>query len=555
MRLIRNFALLFASTLFMQTFGQQKLDQGEKLREMMRLINNYYTDTVDNEKIANAAIVKMLEELDPHSAYIVQKDVKRNEEPLVGNFDGIGVTFQIWKDTIMINEVISGGPSQKVGLMEGDRIVKINDTMVANIKIENEGVIKRLRGPKGTQVKVGVVRRSAKGLLEFTITRDKIPVYSVEASYMAAPGIGYIKVIRFSATTMNEFRQAMEKLKAQGMESLIMDMEGNSGGYLNTAIQLCNEFIPIEKEPIVYTEGVHAKKEEYFSNGIASFPKGKLVVLIDEGSASAAEIFSGCMQDLDRAIIVGRRSFGKGLVQKPFSFADGSLVRLTVAHYYTSSGRCIQRPYNEGKKDYYDEYSKRLKSGELFGADTTHFPDSLLYFTKNKRKVFGGGGVVPDVFIPIDTSVNSEYYQQIRRKGVLNNFCTEYVDVNRNKLKERFPTAEAFVMNFDPKTEVIELLFAKADKDSIARDSAQIARSMPLFLNQTKSLIARNLFDNNTFWEVANQSNTSYKKAIELINTDQFAILTPTKKEQKKVEKEIKQKEKEKEKSISKKKK
>ncbi len=265
MRLIRNFALLFASTLFMQTFGQQKLDQGEKLKEMMRLINTYYTDTVNNEKIANAAIVKMLEELDPHSAYIVQKDVKRNEEPLVGNFDGIGVTFQIWKDTIMINEVISGGPSQKVGLMEGDRIVKINDTMVANIKIENEGVIKRLRGPKGTQVKVGVVRRSAKGLLEFTITRDKIPVYSVEASYMAAPGIGYIKVIRFSATTMNEFRQAMEKLKAQGMESLIMDMEGNSGGYLNTAIQLCNEFIPIEKEPIVYTEGVHARRKKSIS--------------------------------------------------------------------------------------------------------------------------------------------------------------------------------------------------------------------------------------------------------------------------------------------------
>lgn len=522
-------------------FAQQKMDQGDKFKELLRLIDTYYTDSVDKDKLVDAAIAKVLDELDPHSSYIKQKDVKRTEEPLVGNFEGIGVSFQIWKDTIMVNEVISGGPSQKVGLMDGDRIVFINDSLAAGIKIDNEGVIKKLRGSKGTQVKVGIVRRSSKELLNFTITRDKIPVYSVEASYMVSPTTGYIKLIRFSATTMNEFRQATEKLKAQGMQNLIMDLQGNSGGYLNTAIQLCNEFIKDEKQLIVYTEGLHARKEEYVSDGKGSMKEGKLIVLIDEGSASASEIFAGCMQDIDRGLVVGRRTFGKGLVQKPYYFPDASIVRLTVAHYYTPTGRCIQRSYAEGKKDYYEEYSKRIKSGELFGADTTHFPDSLLYYTKNLRKVYGGGGVVPDFYIPLDTSLNSEYYQQIRRKGVLNSFCLEYVDLNRAKLHSLYPTADSFVKNFDSAKEVVPLLFAKADLDSIKRDSMQIAKSMPLFVNQTKSLISRNLFDNNTFWEIANESNESFKKALELMESDKFSILAPSKKEIKKVEKERKQ--------------
>lgn len=522
------------------------MDQGDKFKELLRLIDTYYTDSVDKDKLVDAAIAKVLDELDPHSSYIKQKDVKRTEEPLVGNFEGIGVSFQIWKDTIMVNEVIPGGPSQKVGLMDGDRIVFINDSLMAGIKIDNEGVIKRLRGNKGTQVKVGIVRRSAKELLNFTITRDKIPVYSVEASYMVSPTTGYIKLIRFSATTMNEFRQATEKLRGQGMQNLIMDLQGNSGGYLNTAIQLCNEFIKDEKQLIVYTEGLHARKEEYVSDGRGSMKDGKLIVLIDEGSASASEIFAGCVQDIDRGLVVGRRTFGKGLVQKPYYFPDASIVRLTVAHYYTPTGRCIQRSYTEGKKDYYEEYSKRVKSGELFGADTTHFPDSLLYYTKNMRKVYGGGGVVPDFFIPLDTSLNSEYYQQIRRKGVLNNFCLEYVDLNRAKLHSLYPNATDFVKNFDSSKEIVPLLFAKADTDSIKRDSLQIAKSMPLFVNQTKSLIARNLFDNNTFWEIANENNESFKKALELMDSDKFSILAPTKKELKKVEKERKQKLKEK---------
>jgi carboxyl-terminal processing protease len=537
--------LLFFFALGIQfAYSQNKMDQGDKLKDLLRMLDNYYVDSFDKEKLVDAAITKMLDELDPHSSYIKNKDVKKVEEPLVGNFEGIGVTFQIWKDTIMINEVISGGPAQKVGLMDGDRIVFIDDSLVADIKIDNDGVVKRLRGKKGTKVKVGVVRRSSKEMLTFVITRDKIPVYSIEASYMVSPTTGYIKLIRFSATTMNEFRKASEKLRSQGMQNLIMDLQGNSGGYLTTAIQLCNEFIADEKQLIVFTKGLRSNREEYESDGKGNFKEGKLIVLIDEGSASASEIFAGCVQDIDRGLIIGRRTFGKGLVQKPYYFADGSITRLTVAHYHTPTGRSIQRPYTEGKKDYYDEYSKRVKTGELFGSDTFHYPDSLLFYTKNKRKVYGGGGVIPEIFIPIDTSLNSEYYQKIRRKGVLNSFCLEYVDQNRSNLHNTYPDAVSFIQNFDPaKNGVVELLFKRGEQDSIARDSEQINRSMPLFVNQTKSLIARNLFDNNTFWQVANESNESFKKALEVMESDQFSILNPpSRKELRKIERALKEK-------------
>lgn len=532
--------VLFATT---PTFAQQKMNQGDKLKDFFQKLDQFYTDSISQdkqEKMADLAIVKMLEELDPHSSYEPQRDVKKADEPMVGNFEGIGVTFQLWKDTILISEVIPGGPSQKIGLQEGDRIVKINDTIVAGIKISQNDVVKKLRGKKGTQVNVSIARRSSKELLEFTITRDKIPVYSVETSYMATPTTGYIRIVRFSATTMDEFKKAVAKLKAEGMQNLIMDMQGNSGGYLTTAIHLCNEFLSQSGELIVYTEGVHSKKADYFSDGKGTLGTGKLIVLLDEYSASASEIFAGCMQDLDRALLVGRRSFGKGLVQFPYYFADGSRVKLTVAHYYTPSGRCIQRPYSEGnKKDYLDEISNRFKAGEVYGADTFHFPDSLLFYTKNKRKVYGGGGVFPDVYVPLDTSLNSEYYQAIRRKGLLNNFCTEYVDVNRDSLKKRFPTADDFIQNFDSRKEVVDSLFAKADLDSIKRDSAQMARSMPLFVNQTKSLIARNLYDNTTFWRINNEQNNTYQKALAVMESDKFAILTPDKKTLKKAEKDL----------------
>jgi len=514
-------------------------------------------------------------------------------------------------------------------------------------------------------VKVGIKRGSINELLTFVITRDKIPINSIDAAYMADGTTGYIKLLRFSASSMTEFFTAIDKLKKEGMTDLILDLQGNTGGYLMTAIQLCNEFLG-DNELIVYTEGAHAKREDYRSDNKGSLKDGKLIVLIDEGSASASEIFAGCMQDLDRGLIIGRRSFGKGLVQKPYSFPDGSVIRLTVAHYYTPSGRCIQRPYDKGKKDYYDEYSKRLKSGELFGTDTVSFisipniyydldqsalrpeskavldsvlvffkdnpalsieigshtdsrgsdsynlkmsqdraqavvdylvskgvakdrltavgygatkpvnkctkgvncteeeyqanrrttfriigggnmqkneiPDSLTYYTKNHHKVYGGGGIVPEIFVPIDTSLNSAYYQGIRGKGILNSFCLEYVEKNRERLKREYPSEDAFVKNFHVDDALLEDMYKAGDKDSVKRNADEMQRSKPLFLNQLKSLIARDLFDNVAFWRVANEMNDSYKKAVEVMHTDKFDILKPNKKDQKKWEKEQKKK-------------
>ena len=527
---------------FFSAHAQQNIDQGEKYRELLHLLDSYYTDTVNKEKLTDMAISKVLEELDPHSTYILAKDLKKSDEPLVANFEGIGVTFQLLRDTVIVLEVIPAGPSERVGIQAGDKIVQINDTTVAGIKIDNDGVIKRLRGPKGTKVKVGILRQSGgRDLLPFVITRDKIPIYSIDASYMADSTTGYIKLLRFSASSMSEFFAAVDKLKKQGMKDLIMDLQGNTGGYLMTAIQLCDEFLG-EKDLIVYTKGAHAAKEEYFSDNKGSMKDGKLTVLIDEGSASASEIFSGCMQDLDRGLVIGRRSFGKGLVQKPYAFPDGSVVRLTVAHYYTPSGRCIQRPYDKGKKDYYDEYTKRIKSGELFGMDTVAFPDSLTYYTKNLRKVYGGGGVVPEIFVPVDTSLNSGYYQGIRGKGILNSFCLEYVDRHRQDIKATYPNQDAFIANFKVTGEILEEMYRKGDKDSVKRNDAEMARSKPLFVNQVKSLLARDMFDNVAFWRVTNEMNDSYKKALQVMHTNKFDVLTPSKKDLKKTEKELKKK-------------
>ena len=546
------FAFYFTFSITLLNAQMPASDQGQKYDELLRLINTYYTDTVNNEKLTDAAISKVLEDLDPHSTYILAKDLKKTDEPLVANFEGIGVTFQLLRDTIMVLEVIPTGPSEKVGIQAGDKIVQINDTTVAGIKIDNDGVIKRLRGPKGTKVKVNIVRKSANQMLTFVITRDKIPIYSIDAAYMADSTTGYIKLLRFSASTMTEFFTAVDKLKKQGMQDLIMDLQGNTGGYLMTAIQLCDEFLG-DRQLIVYTQGAHTSKEEHYSDSKGTMKEGKLIVMIDEGSASASEIFAGCIQDLDRGLVVGRRSFGKGLVQKPYAFSDGSVVRLTVAHYYTPSGRCIQRPYDKGKKDYYEEYTKRIKSGELFGTDSSvTFPDSLTYYTKNKRKVFGGGGVVPEFFIPIDTTLNSAYYQGIRGKGILNSFCLEYVDKNRQKLKESYSNADEFVKKFNVDEMLLEELYKTGDKDSVKRNEVEMKRSRPVFINQIKSLIARDIFDNVAFWRVANEMNDSYKKAVDVMHSHHFEILSPNRREQRKVEKEIKQKEQRKKETIEK---
>lgn len=529
---------------------KRKVDQTDKFTELINLIRTYYTDTVNDEKLVEDAIGKVLEDLDPHSSYVASKDVKRSEEGLVGNFEGVGITFQILKDTLMVLEVIPGGPSEKVGLLAGDKIVAVNDTTIAGVKLTNELVVKKLRGPKGTKVHVSIMRKSERNLIEFTITRDKIPIYSITASYMSTPTVGYVRLERFSATTMTEFIQATEKLRSQGMKDLILDLQGNVGGYLYTAVDLCNQFLG-DNQLIVYTQGLHAPYYPYYSNNHGMFKEGRLVVMADEGSASAAEILSGCIQDNDRGLIVGRRTFGKGLVQKPFTLLDGSQVKLTTAHYYIPSGRCIQKPYGQGNKDYREDYKDRLESGELFGKDTFHFADSLLFHTKNGRNVYGGGGVLPDFFVPIDTSMNSPLFNTLIRKGVENKFCLEYVDKHRTELNSKYNSQDAFFNSFEADTILMADYFAAAVADSalkvkdglnpktfwqyfgaIKNDTLMnferdLAKSDKLIKSRLKATIGRNLFDTGMFYRVINATiNDVYAKALEVINTpSKFEVL------------------------------
>lgn len=531
---------------------KRKYDPADKFSEVINLIRNYYTDTVNDEKLIEGAVRKVLEDLDPHSSYVPAKDVKRSEEGLVGNFEGVGITFQILKDTVMVLEVIPGGPSEKVGLRAGDKIIRANDTLMAGVKIENEGVIKKLRGPKGTKVRVSILRKGERELLEFTITRDKIPIYSVTAQYMAAPKVGYIRLERFAATTMQEFYMAVMKLREQGMVDLILDLQGNVGGYLYTSVDMCNQFLG-DKELTVYTQGQHSLYQPYFSDGRGFFKEGKVVMLIDEGSASAAEILSGCIQDNDRGLLVGRRTFGKGLVQKPFTLSDGSQLKLTTAHYYTPSGRCIQKPYGEGNKEYREDYKERLASGELFGKDTFKFADSLRYFTKNKRTVYGGGGVMPDFFVPIDTSMSSTLSNLLIRKGVENKFCLDFVDKYRAQLQMKYPTADDFFVNFDADTNVLAEYFSAALADSVIKlkpdmsasgfsqffsavqkDSTMdfemdFTKSEKLLKARVKATIGRDLFDTGMWFRVINTTiNDSYAKALEVIQTpSDFDVLLP----------------------------
>jgi len=550
--LLRIFTATFLVSCFHISYGQSTYNPASKFTEIMSLVRNYYTDTVNEEKITEDAIQKALEDLDPHSSYVPAKDVKSSEEKLVGNFDGIGISFQILKDTILVLEVIPSGPSEKVGLLAGDKIIKVNDTIVAGVKINNDGVIHKLRGPKDTKVNVSVMRNSESKLIDFTITRGKIPIFSVTAAYMAAPGVGYVKIERFAANTMQEFLQAVDKLREQGMRDIIIDLQGNGGGYLYTVIDLCNQFLG-DNELIVYTEGVHSPYYPYYSNNHGMFKDGKVVVMIDEGSASASEILSGCLQDNDRALLVGRRTFGKGLVQKPFTLNDGSEVKLTTAHYYTPSKRCIQKPYGAGNKEYREDYKERLESGELFGTDTFKYADTVKYYTKNGRIEHGGGGIMPDYFVPYDTSQSSNLFNQLVRKGVENKFCLDYVEKYRSKLMGAYPVADSFFYNFNVDKNVLSEYWAAAVVDSVIKlnpgsnpksfddyftavkndsgtdFSKDFAKSKPLIEARLKATIGRNLFDVGMFYRVINSTiNNVYAEAVKVISTPaKFDVLLP----------------------------
>ncbi len=501
-----------------------------KLLIAQSAIQNLYVDKLNEDKLVEDAIEALLKKLDPHSNYMNVQEVKEMNEPLQGNFDGIGIQFNMHNDTLFVVQTISGGPSEKVGIMAGDRIIRVNDTLIAGVKMKNTDIMKRLKGKKGTIVNVKVMRNGGEQLIDFRIVRDKIPIFSLDASYMVDKTIGYIRINRFSATTYDEFMKALTNLQKQGLKSLILDLEDNGGGYLNAAISMADELLK-KDQMIVYTEGEHQPKDENFATDKGIFHEGKLVVMIDEGSASASEIVTGAVQDWDRAVVVGRRSFGKGLVQRPIPLPDGSMIRLTVARYYTPAGRCIQRPYEDGKEKYHKELIDRYNKGEMIHADSIHFPDSLKTFTKiNKRVVYGGGGIMPDYFVPIDTSRYTNYHRDIVAKGVLNSFCINYIDKNRAQLKARFTTFDKYEKDFVVTDQMLADLVAQAEKEKVKPQPEQLEKAKPLIVNQIKSIICRDIFDLNSFFKLTNSNNKTYLKAIEILRDDkQYNKLLRTK--------------------------
>ncbi len=509
---------IFTSSLRAQSSFSQASQY--KINTALDIISSRYVDKLSDDRLITDAILGILKDLDPHSVYIPAKDLKDVNEPLRGDFEGIGIQFNILNDTIMVISPISGGPSEKVGIQAGDKIVYADEELVAGVGITNEGVIKRLRGDKGTEVKIKVKRQDVKDLLEFTITRDKIPIFSMDASYMATPEIGYIKLNRFAATTVNEFKKALKDLQNDGMHSLILDIRGNGGGYLNEAIDLADEFLSTDKL-IVYTEGKSSTRREALSTNKGGFEHGKLVVLTDEGSASASEIVSGALQDWDRAVIIGRRTFGKGLVQRDFSLPDQSVIRLTIARYYTPTGRSIQKPYDKGIEAYQKEIIDRFESGEVIHPDSISFPDSLKYYTPNNRVVYGGGGIMPDIYVPLDTQYNSTYYTRLLQKGILIEFALQYVEDHRKELKIRYTTVEDFINNFDEEVAFKDLQ-AYAYSKGMDINSTEATRSAPMIALQTKALIARDMWNTSAYFQIINQKNNAFNKAVEVINQDDF---------------------------------
>lgn len=485
-----------------------------------------YADSIANKRIVEFGISYMLEQLDPHSAYISLEDLHEMNAPLQGSFTGVGVRFQIVKDTIMVVQAIPGGPSEKVGIQAGDQFIYIDGENIGGIGIKNSGVRERLLGDKGSKVIVKMKRRGINELIEFTIERDKIPIYSLDASYMAAPEIGYVKLNNFSATTVDEVKKAVSKLKADGMKDLIIDLQSNGGGYLMTAINLADEMLSDDKL-VVYTEGRSYPRQNYGSRKKGSLEEGRIIVLVNESSASASEIVSGAIQDWDRGLIVGRRTFGKGLVQKPIYLSDGSQVRITTQRYYTPAGRCIQKSYDKGSLEYRREKYDRYASGESFHKDSIHFDDSLKFETKLKNRiVYGGGGIMPDVFVSLDTTGTSSYYSQLIRKGILNQFSLSWVNNNRKKLESKYPTFDKFKKDFKI-DKVVSEMFDYAEKEGLEFDEEGYKKAENTIVTRLKASIAQNLFDYRKFYEVINDLNGSLQEAIKILETgDAFEQLT-----------------------------
>jgi carboxyl-terminal processing protease len=489
--------------------------QGGKLDNVLDFIEDNYVDTINRKKLEESTLTAMLKQLDPHSDYIPAAELEEVNEPLQGNFHGIGIEFNIVNDTICVVHPIEGGPSERLGIKAGDRIVKVDSKNVAGIKITNKKVFEMLRGEKDTKVNIAIKREGQKQLIDFTITRGEIPIYSVDVSFMAEPGVGYIKVSRFAASTYDEFRKGFNKLTKQGMKKLIVDLRGNGGGYLNAAVDIADEFLS-KGMLIVYTKGKNSPEKKYFATEKGSFENSKLVVLIDEGSASASEIVSGALQDNDRATIIGRRSFGKGLVQEQIEIPDGSAIRLTVARYYTPSGRCIQKPYNKGLEAYYSEEYDRYTNGEMMHQDSIHFADSLKFKTVSGRTVYGGGGIMPDIFMPVDTSYRSSYLNKVFYKGLVNDFAFSYADKHRASFSI-YKTAADYVKNYTLPHTLLNEFVEFAAKNGIPKNDAQLKKCAPYLLSQIKALMGRNLFDNEAYYPVVLKEDSVFEEALKTL--------------------------------------
>lgn len=538
------FSIIFFATITYGGFAQSTLNKSlENFNTLMYHIDRLYVDSVNSDELIEEAMVKVLEKLDPHSVYIPAKELKKMEEPLVGNFEGVGIQFNILKDTIFVVATIAGGPSEKIGIQAGDKIIMVEQDTVAGTGIQNSDVMKYLRGKKGTEVTVKIKRRGVDELLSFKITRDKIPLFSLDASYMATPDIGYIKLNRFSKTTVDEFTEAVKELKKQGMKNLVLDLQGNGGGYLSAAVGLADELLSNDKL-LVYTEGRYYPKETYKASKKGVFEFGKLAVLVDESSASASEIVSGAVQDWDRGLIIGRRSFGKGLVQRPFPLPDGGAVRLTVSRYYTPSGRSIQKSYEEGVDAYRLEKYARYNSGELTNLDSIDLPDSLKFYTSTKRTVYGGGGIVPDLFVPIDTTKHSDYFNQLIRKGIIYQFGVSFVDQKRKRIERNHKTIPDYINQFVISDDVMADLEVFAEKEGVKKgvlntdgkneiDGAELAKQQALEKERIdadaelikirlKALIARNIWGSTAFYQTIAPLNESLNQAIKAMEDDTY---------------------------------
>lgn len=516
---LRHFIIIFAAIFTANAATAQNMSSDAKLRYADRIIENYYVDSVNSDTLAEEAIKAMLRTLDPHSSYSDPEETRALTEPLQGNFSGIGIQFSMINDTIYVIQPVAGGPCDRAGIVAGDRIIAANDTILSGVKLKNNDVMRHLRGPKGSVVDLSILRHGRMEPLSFRIIRDDIPIFSVDAAYMATPTTGYVKLSRFAETSADEVAEACARLRKQGMKDLIIDLSYNGGGYLNAAVELAEQMLS-PGDMIVFTRGRKVNDSEYRARKKAPLVNGRIAVIVNQSSASASEILAGALQDHDRAVIIGRRTFGKGLVQRPFPFPDGSMIRLTVARYYTPSGRCIQKHYDAGDSDAYErDLLNRYNSGELYSADSVDIDRSTPYYTlRNHRTVYGGGGIMPDRFVAIDTTDITDYSRDLVAKGVYNTFTLNYLDNHRDEIKKKYPSEDLFVEKFEIPETMLKEFTDRATAEGVTFNAEQYDRSLPLIKAILKGMLGRDLFTQSTYYRIINPIEPEYEEALRIIS-------------------------------------